>query len=161
MTLFHKFIGAIFVLMVTPNICRADFTVNSDEREFNFLTGVYDLRGNVTVQFPVQKEPMTITGDYAKVYMYQQELHAKGEIHLVWGLLDCRCDSTDVYHKESTAQLQGNVVFKTNGNVFKANTGSYNWKLKLAAFKDKVVINGKPYGDYVEYSFITNSLVKQ
>ena len=72
----------ILTIIMLPSICFAEPIIKSDSRTFDIIKGVYDLRGNVFVQFPVHGSNMTITGDMTKVYMYQQEVHGSGNITL-------------------------------------------------------------------------------
>ena len=50
------------LVMMLPSMCFADPVIKSDSRTFNPLTGVYDLQGNVFVQFPAHDTTLTITG---------------------------------------------------------------------------------------------------
>lgn len=49
------------LVMMLPSMCFADPVIKSDSRTFNPLTGVYDLQGNVFVQFPAHDTTLTIT----------------------------------------------------------------------------------------------------
>lgn len=148
-----KFFALVLAFLLLPAVCSAEFTVNSDSRTFNMLTGVYDLVGNVTVQFPAQGSDMTIKGDRAIVQMWQQELHGNGNVKLDWNGLAFTCDKVDVYQKERTAYLAGNLVFNHNGNHITSNSGSYCWKTKLAVFEGNVVVNGAAQSGSYTYSF--------
>lgn len=152
-----KFLAFVFTLLMLPSVCFADFTVKSDTREFNIITGVYNLAGNVVVQFPAQGSTMTITGDKAIVQMYQQELHANNNITLVWDGLKFSCDNVDVYHNQRTAYLTGNLVFDANGHHITSNEGQYNWQTKIAVFSGNVIIDNIPRKDPVQYSFKDNA----
>lgn len=152
-----KFMAFLFTLLLIPSVCFADFTVSSDSREFSVITGVYDLAGNVIVQFPARGSTMTITADKAKVQMYQQELHGNGNITLTWDGLKFSCDSVDVYHTERTAYLTGSLIFDANGHHITSNEGQYNWKSKIALFSGNVVVDGASKTGSVQYSFKDNS----
>ena len=56
------------LVMMLPSMCFADPVIKSDSRTFNPLTGVYDLQGNVFVQFPAHDTTLTITGDATLCY---------------------------------------------------------------------------------------------
>lgn len=146
--------------MLIPATCLAGkFTVASDSREFNIVTGEYNLAGHVIVEFPAQGSTMTITGDKAIVQMYQQELHGNGNITLTWDNLNFNCDIVDVYHTQNTAYLKGNLRFKANGNNITSNTGVYNWNTKVAKFSGNVIVNGSRKSGDVSYSFKTNTFL--
>lgn len=97
--------------MMLPSMCFADPVIKSDSRTFNPLTGVYDLQGNVFVQFPAHDTTLTITGDATKVYLYAMEVHGQGNIRLSFGDMSFACDKVDVYHSGRTAYVNGNLVF--------------------------------------------------
>lgn len=157
MILKKRLLAFLFTLLLIPSVCFADFTVSSDSREFSVITGVYDLVGNVVVQFPARGSTMTITGDKATVQMYQQELHGNGNITLAWDGLKFSCDSVDVYHTERTAYLNGNLIFNANGHHITSNEGEYNWKTKIAVFSGNVIVNGSSKNGAVRYNFKTNA----
>lgn len=152
-----KFIAFLFTLLMLPSVCFADFTVNSDSKEFNIITGTYNLVGNVVVQFPAQGSTMTITGDRAIVQMYQQELHANNNITLAWDGLNFSCNAVDVYHTQRTAYLTGNLVFDANGHHITSNEGQYNWQTKIAVFSGNVVVDNTPKSGSVSYNLKSNS----
>ena len=93
------------LVMMLPSMCFADPVIKSDSRTFNPLTGVYDLQGNVFVQFPAHDTTLTITGDATKVYLYAMEVHGQGNIHLSFGDMSFACDKVDVYHSDRTAYV--------------------------------------------------------
>ena len=90
------------LVMMLPSMCFADPVIKSDSRTFNPLTGVYDLQGNVFVQFPAHDTTLTITGDATKVYLYAMEVHGQGNIRLSFGDMSFACDKVDVYHSGRT-----------------------------------------------------------
>ena len=133
------------LVMMLPSMCFADPVIKSDSRTFNPLTGVYDLQGNVFVQFPAHDTTLTITGDATKVYLYAMEVHGQGNIRLSFGDMSFACDKVDVYHSGRTAYVNGNLVFNDNSNKITADSGSYCWKTKIAAFHGNVTVNGQPH----------------
>ena len=134
-------------------------TIKSDKRTFNPLTGVYDLQGNVFVQFPAHDTMLTITGDTTKVYFYKMEMHGQGNITLSFGEMRFKCDKVDVYNSDRTAYVEGNCDFKDDAMLITADKGSYCWKTKLASFQGKVKVNGKAYKNDVVYNVMTKKLV--
>ena len=156
-----KIILALFMLlMLLPSMCGAvEPTIKSDKRTFNPLTGVYDLQGNVFVQFPAHDTMLTITGDTTKVYFYKMEVHGQGNITLSFGEMRFKCDKVDVYNSDRTAYVEGNCDFKDDGILITADKGSYCWKTKLASFQGKVKVNGKAYKNDVVYNVMTKKLV--
>lgn len=155
---FKKIILAfVFTLLMLPAVCFADFTVSSNAKEFNIITEVYNLTGNVVVQFPAQGSTMTITGDKAIVQMYQQELHGDGNITLAWNGLKFACDKVDVYHTQRTAYLKDRLVFDANGHHITSDQGQYNWQTKIAVFSGNVIVDNVSKNGDVKYSFKDNS----
>lgn len=152
-----KILAIIFMLILIPITCFADFSVKSDYKDFDFTTGVYNLSGNVTVQFPVQNETMTVVADKAKVELYQQQVHSSGNVKLQWGALSFACAKVDVFHQERTAYMEGGLVFDANGQHITSSSGTYCWKTKIATFSGNVVHNGTPKGNSLTYDFNNNS----
>lgn len=150
------------LLMLIPSVCLAEGpTITSDSRTFDPIRGIYDLRGNVFVQFPAQDTMLTITGDTTQVYLYAAEVHGKDNITLTYGNMNFRCDKVDVYGTESTAYVSGNISFVQGGTSITADSGSFNWRTKLASFSGNVKVNGKPQKDGVTYNVIKSEIVPQ
>lgn len=149
------------LLMLLPSLCFADPVIKSDSRTFNPIKGVYDLEGNVFVQFPVHDTTLTITGDTTKVYMYAMEVHGSGNITLSFGDMHFKCDKVDVYHSDRTAYVDGNLRFQNAATTITADSGSYNWSTKLAAFHGNVVVNGTPHDGDVAYNVMQKKIVAQ
>ena len=158
-----KLILAIaMLLMLLPALCFAqDPVITSDSRTFNPMTGVYDLRGNVFVQFPAHDSTLTITGDSTQVHMYSMEVHGQGNIKLSLGDLHFNCDKVDVYHSNSTAYVTGNINFQEDGTTITADSGSYSWKTKVAAFHGNVKVNGTAHDGDVAYNVEQKKIVAQ
>lgn len=151
----------MMLLMLLPNICAAaDPVITSDTRTFNPLTGVYDLRGHVFVQFPAHDTQLTITGDTTKVHLYAMEVHGEGNITLSFGDMSFYCDKVDVYHKDRTAYVEGNLNFNDDSTKITADKGSYCWSTKLAAFQGNVTVNGEPHEGDVAYNVMTKTLIE-
>ena len=155
-----KLLLAIVMLLI-PSLCFADPVITSDSRTFNPMTGVYDLQGNVFVQFPVHDTTLTITGDSTKVYMYAMEVHGNGNIRLSFGDMHFNCDKVDVYHSNRTAYVTGNLHFNDNATTITADSGSYNWSTKVAAFHGNVKVNGTPHDGDVAYNVVEKRIVAQ
>ena len=157
-----KLLLALFmVLMLIPSMCGAvEPTIKSDSRSFNPFTGVYDLQGHVFVQFPAHDTDLTITGDTTQVHLYKLEVHGQGNITLNFGDLIFNCDKVDVYNSDRTAYVNGNCNFKDKETVITADTGSYCWKTKIAAFKGNVKINGKSHKGELAYNVMTKKFIK-
>lgn len=151
----------VMLLMLVPSLCFADPVITSDSRTFNPMTGVYDLQGNVFVQFPVHDTTLTITGNSTKVYMYAMEVHGNGNITLSFGDMHFNCDKVDVYHSNRTAYVDGNLHFNDSANTITADSGSYNWSTKVAAFHGNVVVNGTPHDGDIAYNVIQKQIVAQ
>ena len=126
----------VLMLLLVPAICLAEPQVTSDKQTFNPFTGVYDLQGNVHVEIGDR----IITGDAAQVSMYKLEVHGQGN------------DTVDVYGKEKTAYVSGNMHFTQGDLIIRADTGSFNWGTKNAVFNGNVIVNGEPKSGEVIYN---------
>ena len=150
------------IVMLIPSLCfAAEPVIKSDTRTFNPLTGVYDLRGNVFVQFPAHDTMLTITGDQTTVSLYKLEVHGQGNITLAYDNLSFKCDKVDVYHKTRTAYVTGSCIFVNGSNTISADQGSFNWKTKLASFEGNVKVNGTPKEGKVTYDVLKQSFVEE
>jgi hypothetical protein len=157
------FLILTLLLALLPTLCfaeKVDPVITSDTRTFNPIKGIYDLRGNVFVQFPAHDTTLTITGDATKVYMYTMEVHGQGNITLSFGDMTFKCNKVDVYHSDRTAYVEGSCTFKDGDTSITADKGSYCWSTKLAAFQGNVIINGKPHDGDVAYNVLTKELVE-
>lgn len=151
-------ITALFMFL--PSLAlAAEPVIKSDTRTFNPITGVYDLQGNVYVQFPAHDTMLTITGDQTMVSLYKLEVHGQGNITLTYDDLKFHCDKVDVYHKTRTAYVTGNCSFVTGAVIISADKGSFNWKTKLASFEGNVKVNGVPQKEAVTYNVLNKSFV--
>lgn len=150
----------ILTIIMLPSICFAEPIIKSDSRTFDIIKGVYDLRGNVFVQFPVRGSNMTITGDITKVYMYQQEVHGSGNITLSFDNMKFSCDNVDVYSNQRIAYLEGNMNFNSNDLNITSDSGSYNWKTKIAIFNGNVKVNGESKPNNTKYNMETKSFIE-
>lgn len=143
-----------FLLMFIPALCSADVTptITSDTRTFSPMTGIYDLKGNVFVQWPIKDSDMTITADETQVHLYAMEVHGQGNITLSFGNMAFYCDKVDVYHSDRTAYVSGDLLFDDGKVEIEADKGSYCWRTKLAYFSGDVVVDGKPKDGDVIYN---------
>ncbi len=155
------FLTLIMLLVMLPAMCFADPVITSDSRTFNPMTGVYDLEGHVFVQFPAHDTTLTITGDSTKVYMYSMEVHGQGNISLSFGDLKFTCDKVDVYHSNRTAYVNGNLHFNDSATNISADSGSYNWQTKVAAFHGNVNVNGQLHDGDVAYNVMQKQIIQQ
>ena len=149
-----KKIFAICCLLLTllPALCLADTPIiKSDSRTFDVMKGVYDLQGNVFVQFPAHDKTLTIKGDRTQVFLYDMEVHGVGNIQLAYDQLNFLCDRVDVYHKQRTAFVAGHCRFQHEGLELTADQGSFNWKKKLATFQGHVSVDQGPFQEKVVY----------
>ena len=146
------FIICCLLLSLVPGLCFADSPIiKSDSRTFDIMKGVYDLQGNVFVQFPAHDKTLTIQGDRTQVFLYDMEVHGKGNISLAYDELSFLCDQVDVYHKQRSAFVFGNCSFQHEDLRITADQGSFNWKRKLASFQGNVLVNEQPTAGRVVY----------
>ena len=156
-----KIIFTFLILILFPVFSlAAEPTIRSDSSTFNPLSGVYNLQGNVFVQFPAHDKTLTITGNETKVNIYQLEVHGQGNIILTYDNLNFHCDKVDVYHSERTAYVTGNIKFNTPKVTINADMGSFCWKTKLASFKSNVTVNGKKQTGDVIYNVVEEKFVQ-
>lgn len=149
----------ITLLMLLPCMAQAaDPIITSDVRTFNPLKGEYTLKGNVFVQLTPHDQVLTITGDYTTVMVFSMEVHGQGNIGLSYGDLKFKCDKTDVYHSKRTAFVEGNLTFQDGNTIITAEKGAFCWKTKLATFQGKVMVNGKPYEQEIQYNVQTKEI---
>lgn len=156
---YRKILTLVFSLLLIPCICFADPIITSDVRTFDVIKGIYDLRGNVFVQFPVGNNTMTIKGDTTKVHLYQMEVHGQGNITLSFEDIDFNCDKVDVYHKQHTAFLSGGTHLKVQNLDITSDKASYCWKTKLATFTGNVKVNNEPREDNLQYDMVAKQFI--
>lgn len=155
-------LSVVMLLMLLPSLCWAvEPVIKSDSRTFNPIKGIYDLRGNVFVQFPAHDTTLTITGDVTQVYLYNMEVHGQGNIKLSFGEMHFNCDKVDVYHSDRTAYVNGNLKFQDEAVTITADSGSYSWKTKVAAFHGNVKVNGQPQDGDIAYNVMTKEIIQQ
>lgn len=153
-------LAIVTLIILLPSLClAAEPEIRSDSRTFNPLSGIYNLQGHVFVQFPVQDSNLTITGDTTQVHLYTMEVHGQGNITLSFGQLHFYCDKVDVYHTDRTAYVEGNLRFADDTVNITADSGSYCWKTKLAAFHGNVKVNGQPQDGDVLYNVVQKQMV--
>lgn len=143
-----KILLFVIMLLLLPTICMAEPQVTSDSQTFNPFTGVYDLQGNIHVEIGDR----IITGDAAQVSMYKLEVHGQGNITLRENDISFHCDTVDVYGKDKTAYVAGNMYFTQGDLVIRADTGSFCWSTKNAVFNGNVTVNGEPRDNEVIYN---------
>ncbi len=89
------------------------------------------------------------------------EVHGQGNITLSFEDIDFSCDQVDVYHKQHTALLAGNIHFKAEALDVLSDKASYCWKTKLATFSGNVKVNNEPKPDNTQYNLITKQFVQK
>ena len=154
------FLICCLLLSLVPGLCFAESPIiKSDSRTFDIMKGVYDLQGNVFVQFPAHDKTLTIKGERTQVFLYDMEVHGKGNISLDYDELSFLCDQVDVYHKKRSAFVFGNCSFRHQDLLITADQGSFNWKQKLASFQGHVVVDGQPADTKVVYHVLEQRLL--
>ena len=136
----------IFALMC--NVCFADaatdaekkghFSVTSDHRSFNPFNMSYTLKGNVVAKFPNRDGVVTVRADKGVAYFFAQKVVAKGGVALDFNGLYLACDEAIILLKQKTANLYGNVVFKSATDHITAPKGRYDWRNRVANFENAV-----------------------
>ncbi len=163
-----KLLLLLLLVIMLPTACLAGVSpvIRSDHRSFDPLRGIYELRGNVFVQIPAHDTMLTITGDTTSVYLYSMEVHAVGNIGLVYDDLQFSCDQTDVYHADSTAYVDGDINFTDGVVTITSDSASFCWKTKEAIFKGNVVVNsqavkGEAHYDVLKKEFLQDLVYKK
>ena len=166
-----KLLVLILTIFLFPTLClsaevvsshktsKGELIVQSDNRTFDIIKGIYELQGNVHVQLPIRKKNIIIKGDRTTVHIYQQEVHCDGNIRLTYNDLNFTCDKVDVYHENRTAYVKGNIIFYHNNTIITADNGEYNWKTKLATFSGNVFVNGVQKNNPVTYHVIKKMFI--
>lgn len=148
----------LFVIMVSSLLTTFCFAatpeVSAKYTQFNPLTGVYQLEGQVTVKLPGQ----IIVADQATVYLYQQKVSASGNVHLSDTNINFWCDQVQVAGSENIAFCSGNCLFRDGNTTIISQTGSFNWKTKLAIFNGNVKVNDASYPDETTYNVTTKQI---
>lgn len=165
----------ILSLLLIPTLCFAaeetssthktskgkEVIIQSDTRTFDIMKGIYNLKGNVHVQIPTKEKMLTIKGDQTAVSLFKKEVHGAGNITLIYDDLNFNCDKVDVYHKDRTAYVNGNIKFKHDKTKITSDKASFSWKTKLAIFEGNVLVNGKAQDKMAIYHVIQKKFLDQ
>lgn len=154
---FVVFAGNITTSDISKAEQNSNFKITSDVRHFNPMTGIYDLNGHVYVKFPTHGEYLIIKADSAQFKLYNQEVTAKNNINLEFGDLIFKCDNVFTPIRERTAYVNGNILFTHKDKKITADSAVYNWKTKLATFKN-ASLNGKTKRANLTYNVLTGTI---
>lgn len=142
----------VFLTLCLPVICLAARPeVSANNTQFNPLTGVYQLDGNVTVRLPGQ----TIVADHATVHMYELTVQASGNVCLTDSDISFYCDRVNVIGSETTAYCSSNCRFTEGNTKISSNEGSFNWNSKIANFSGNVTVDGLARQGTIAYNVVT------
>ena len=131
-----KLLAILFILLVLPISCTAAPIIKCDKQNFDPITSIHYLEGNVSVQIG----NIFITARNAQVDLYSLKVYARGDIRLIQDAIVLTGDAVLVYCDEKKADLTGNINF-TQGNInVNAEKGSFNWTNKDALFEGNVHI---------------------
>ena len=135
-----KFLALVFILFLIPSICFAAPDIKYDKQTFDPLRGTYYLEGNVSVK----NNGFIVSSDKAQVEMYSLEVHAQGHIHLTQDNISFYGNTADVYGRDKTAKVSGNLKFTQDDKTITADEGSFNWDTKKIVFTGNVhVVSSK------------------
>ena len=154
-----KFLALVFMLFLLPSICFAAPDIKYGKQSFDPMTGTYYLEGNVTVK----NGGFTISADKAQVEMYSLEVHAQGNIHLAQDDIVFYGDNVDVYSKNKTAKVNGDLNFTQGNTKITAQEGSFNWETKKITFTGNVHVKTATEdftSSQVTYDVITHQMEK-
>lgn len=131
-----KILAILFIMLIIPISCSAALTIKCDKQNFDPITSIHYLDGNVSVQIG----NIFITANNAQVDLYSMKVSARGDIRLIQDAIVLTGDSVLVYFEEKTADVTGNINF-TQGKInVNAEKASFNWSNKDAIFEGNVHI---------------------
>lgn len=149
---------AVIVLFVFTTLVAAKPIITADEQYFDTNSGLYVLKGNVTIQVGNR----TITAGTAKIDMTSLEVWGYNGITVTQDDIYFTGDSVYVYGADKHATISGGVNFSKSGIAIRANSVDFNWKTKLAVFTGNVNVtqDNATYGsDEVTYNIVTNTIL--
>lgn len=123
---------------------KGHFSVKSDHRSFNPFNASYTLKGNVVAKFPNKDGVVTIRADKGVAYFFAQKIVARGSVALDFNGLYLGCDEAIILLKKKTADLYRNVLFKSSKDTISAPEGRYDWRNRVATFKNAVRNGASP-----------------
>ena len=131
--LFLVFTGLAFSFNIAN---AAKPVITSDKQYFDVSRGLYFLTGNVYVA----TSNRVITADEATVDPTGLQVWAKGHITLKQDDITFTGDVLHVVGSKTLAKVTGNLYFARSNFAISSNYGEYNWKTKIASFKDDVIV---------------------
>ncbi len=147
-------LALIGIFVIVSDVCFADaaadaekkghFSVTSEHRSFNPFNMSYTLKGNVVAKFPNKEGVVTVRADKGVAYFFAQKVVAKGNVALDFNGLYLACDEAIILLKRKTANLYGNVVFKSSSDYITAPQGRYDWRNRVANFNDATCNGAAP-----------------
>jgi len=153
-----KFFALVLLIaLLIPSLALAAApNISSDSRSFNPFTGVYELKGNVSVDFGER----VITADAAQGSLFTLIVDAQGNVKLkdTKYNITFACDSVKVKAGNREADCYKRCVFTSGDTTITSDHGHYNWKTRVAEFDGSVTVNGKKRSGIVAYDVEAKTL---
>ena len=108
--------------------------IKADKSRYDFETGLYELNGNVYIEWRGQK----ITAGQARASLGTMEIWGGDGVTFALDDMFVKADSVRVISAQSRALISGGVVFTRGELVISADKVELNWDNKLARFDGNV-----------------------
>lgn len=111
--------------------------IKADKSRYDFEKGLYELTGNVYIEFRNQK----ITAGQAKASLATMEIWGGGGVTFALDDMFVSADSVRVISVQSRALITGNVNFTRGDLAIAADRVELNWDKQQARFDGNVRLN--------------------
>ncbi len=128
---------AVICLGLAAPVQAAKPVIKSDNSYFDFVRGVYVLKGNVSVEV----NNRLITAGEAQVSAVSLEVWGTGGITLAQDDIRFSGDSVYVNGSRHNAAISGGVNFRRGSLSITADQADYNWRTKEGTFRSNVRID--------------------
>lgn len=108
--------------------------IKADKSRYDFEKGLYELNGNVYIEFRGQK----ITAGQARASLGTMEIWGGGGVTFAFEDMFVTADSVRVISLQSRALIIGRVVFTRADLTIRADSADLNWDKGLARFDGNV-----------------------
>ena len=153
------FMACLFMVPQSIEAAKEKPIIKADKQSFDPSRGVYSLKGNVYVY----ASGRSVTANEATFDPASLQVWADGNVTFKQDGMIITGDTLRVYVSKKTAILSGNIMFKNATLAISATEGEYNWKSKVATFKNNVVVkddSGEPdYFSDFSYNVISGEVV--
>lgn len=130
------FLALTLLLLSLAAPAAAKPLIKSNESYFDIATGMYVLKGNVSVEV----KNRTITAGEARVRVATLEVWGTGGITLTQDDISFSGEKVYVHGPEDTAKVTGGVVFKRGNLTITGDEAKFNWRTKRGVITGNVTI---------------------